>query len=241
MLLSANHDPMGHAIQDYYRTGSPARLRVLSSQFDEDEIPVKTLFRTFEDMPYLEQRALQLANGKILDVGAGAGCHSLVLQSRGKDVKAIDISTLAVETMKQRGVREAQAADIFTDDFGREFNTILLMMNGLGIAGKLKKLPSLLARCHNLLAPGGCILTDSTDLRYLFEDEITGYFYYDGPYEYYGETDYQMAYRDIKSTPFNWLYIDAERLKEVANTLGFDTEVVKKGDYYNFLAKLTKR
>ena len=64
--------------------------------FDEDEIPVETLFRDYDSMPPLEHHALDLVKGRTLDVGAGAGCHSLVLQERGIDVDAIDISPLSV-------------------------------------------------------------------------------------------------------------------------------------------------
>ena len=85
-LLSVDKDPMGTAIADYYKRHKAERLRVFSSQFDEDEIPVKELFRMEKQMPLLERTALQLATGKILDVGAGSGCHSLALQEAGKDV-----------------------------------------------------------------------------------------------------------------------------------------------------------
>ena len=106
-LLSPAKDPMGAAIADYFRKGKAAKIRVFSSQFDEDEIPAEQLFRTFDEMPPLEQEALRLAKGKILDCGAGSGCHALALQDMGKEVSAIDISPLSVEVMQQRGVRQA--------------------------------------------------------------------------------------------------------------------------------------
>ena len=102
--LTEDKDPMGRAIYEYFTTGKAGKLRVFSSQFDEDELPVKDLFRTLEQMPLLEQKALQLAYGRILDVGAGSGCHSLVLQEMGKESLAIDISPWAVEVMKKRGI-----------------------------------------------------------------------------------------------------------------------------------------
>ena len=98
--MKKEKDPMGMAIADYYKNGVAGRLRVFSPNFDEDEIPVDTLYREYEEMPKLEQTALTMAKGNILDIGAGAGCHSLALQDMGKKVVAIDISPLAVETMK---------------------------------------------------------------------------------------------------------------------------------------------
>lgn len=93
--LSPNNDPMGAAIRDYQSKGKASHLRVLSSMFDEDEMPVAHLFRTFNQMPRLEQKALSMAKGRVLDIGAGAGCHALALQERGLEVKAIDISPLS--------------------------------------------------------------------------------------------------------------------------------------------------
>ena len=132
-LLPADKDPMGAAIADYFKRHKADRLRVFSSQFDEDEIPVEELFRTEKQMPLLERTALQMATGKILDVGAGSGCHSLALQEAGKEVHAIDISPLSVEVMKQRGVRSVSQTNLFNEQFADEYDTILMLMTGAGI------------------------------------------------------------------------------------------------------------
>ena len=120
-LLSPNKDPMGAAIADYFAKGKSAKLRVLSSQFEEDEIPTEQLFRTFDEMPELEQEALKLASGRILDCGAGSGCHALALQDMGKDVEAIDISPLSVEVMKKRGVQQAYQINLFDENYLQKF------------------------------------------------------------------------------------------------------------------------
>ena len=163
---------MGMAIRDYYE-GCPLQpLRVFSPQFEDDEFPVETLFRAVPDMSGLEREALRLCRGRVLDVGAGAGCHSLALQSAGQTVTAVDISPHSVETMRRRGVRDVRLADFFADEVGGPYDTLLFLMNGLGLAGTLAALPRLLERCAVLLAPGGQILADSSDLCYLFEDEL---------------------------------------------------------------------
>ena len=108
---------MGAAIRDYFRQGKSAQLKVLSSLFDDDEMPVAHLFRSYHEMPPLEQRALNEARGKVLDVGAGAGCHALALQERGFDVMAVDISPLSCETMKERGVANVECVNIFNQRF----------------------------------------------------------------------------------------------------------------------------
>ena len=237
-LLSAGKDPMGAAIADYFKLNKADRLRVFSSQFDEDEIPVKELFRTEKQMPVLERSALQLATGKILDVGAGSGCHSLALQEAGKDVHAIDISPLSVEVMQQRGIQHVTQTNLFDEHFYEPYDTILMLMNGSGIIGKLENLPTFFRKMKLLLRPGGCILMDSSDLRYLFEEE-DGSFVIDLAGDYYGEVDFQMQYKDIKGEPFDWLYIDFQTLSLYAAENGFQTELVKEGKHYDYLAKLT--
>ena len=129
MLLTSDKDPMGAAIIDYLAHGKASKLRVFSSMFDEDEIPVNQLFRTFQEMPSLEQKALQLSTGKILDVGAGSGCHTLALQEMGKEVTAIDISPLSIEAMNKRGVKDARLQNFFDRSLTGPFDTILLLMN----------------------------------------------------------------------------------------------------------------
>lgn len=236
-LLTPNKDPMGYAIADYFSKGKAGRLRVFSSQFDEDEIPVDQLFRTFDEMPVLEQKALELAQGKILDCGAGSGCHALALQDMGKDVEAIDISPRSVEVMQKRGIQHAYCVNLFDDNFLHRYDTILMLMNGSGIIGKLENMGDFFSKMKQLLNPGGCIYMDSSDLRYLFEDE-DGSFLVDLAGGYYGEIDFQMQYKQVKGEPFDWLYVDFQTLSYYAQENGFKAELVQEGEHYDYLACL---
>ena len=236
-LLSPNKDPMGYAIADYHAKGKAGKLRVFSSQFDEDELPVAQLFRSFDDMPELEQEALRLAEGKILDCGAGSGCHALALQAMGKEVEAIDISPRSVEVMQQRGVKQAYCINLFDENYLQKFDTILMLMNGSGIIGKLENMGAFFAKMKQLLNPGGCIYMDSSDLRYLFEDE-DGSFLVDLAGGYYGEIDFQMQYKQVKGEPFDWLYVDFQTLSYYASENGFQAELVREGEHYDYLACL---
>ena len=273
-ILSADKDPMGAAILDFQKQGKAARLRVLSSMFEEDEMPVTHLFRSIPEMPVLEQKALQLAKGRVLDIGAGSGCHTLALQEKSFTVKAIDISPLSCEAMKLRGVKDAECINLFDphlssgnhsgenqethseehqenlseehqenlseenqEQFEGGFDTILLLMNGTGIAGKIEHLPALFQRLKALLNPGGQILIDSSDLKYIYENE-------DGSFDinlngaYYGEVDYQMIYKDVKGDRFDWLYVDFPLLKSIAETCGLHGELVAEGEHYDYLARI---
>ena len=229
---------MGRAIADYYKTQKANKLRVFSPMFEEDEIPLSTLFRKYEEMPEIERKALDMANGKTLDVGAGSGCHSLVLQEKGIDVTAIDISPLSVETMKERGVKKVIEQDFFT--LKGQYDTVLMLMNGIGIVGTLERLPRFFRQLDKILAPGGQLLCDSSDISYVFEDE-NGMIDIPNEMDYYGEHSFRMKYKDTIGEPFNWLYIDADTLREKAGRCGYAVEVVAEGEHYDYLARITKR
>ena len=237
--INKEKDPMGRAISDYFHTGKAGKLRVLSSMFYEDEIPVPTLFRSFNEMPIQEQKAIELCHGKVLDVGAGSGCHSIVLKERGLETVAIDISELAVEVMKERGL-DARNINFFDETFTDKFDTILLAMNGIGIVGKIDRLPMFFRSIKRLLAPGGQVLLDSSDIKYVFMDE-DGAMDIDLAAGYYGEIDYKMRYKNITGTPFDWLYIDFDTLSMYAEEHGFICEKCIDGEHYDYLARITAK
>ena len=205
--------------------------------FDDDEIPVADLFRTFKDMPRLEQIALEMAQGRILDVGAGSGCHSLELLKMGKEAVAIDISPLSVNVMLERGVPACQV-NFYDPSFDEKFDTVLMAMNGIGIVGRVEALSDFFMRTKQLLAPGGQLLLDSSDIRYVFENE-DGSLDIDLAAGYYGEIDYTMRYKNIKGEPFDWLYIDFDTLSMYAEEHGFKCEKCIDGEHYDYLARLT--
>lgn len=237
-------DPMGAAIFDYHKNGAPAgKLVVHSSMFEDDEIPVDGLFRSFAQMPVLEQTALRMAVGRILDVGAGSGCHCLALKEMGKNPAAIDISPLSVAVMTDKGI-DARLMNLYDDKFKETFDTVLMLMNGSGFIGRLENMPAFFKKMKQILAPGGCVLMDSSDLRYLYEDE-DGSFEIDLADEYYGLMDYQMEYvpfnkkASVLGKPFDWLYVDFDTLSYYAEQNGFKAELVAEGEHYDYLAKLT--
>ena len=237
--MNSNNAPKGRAISDYHNTGMVDKLKVFSPMFEEDEIPLSTLFRSYEDMPKIEQMALDMAKGKTLDVGAGSGCNSLVLQEKETDVTAVDISPLSVETMKQRGVRNVLCQDFFNLS-GQKYDTILMLMNGIGIVGTLERMPEFFKQLDRILAHGGQLLCDSSDINYVFEDE-DGFIEYPDEDGYYGELSFRMQYKDNIGEPFPWLYIDADTLKSVAEDNGYNFEVIAEGEHYDYLVRITKQ
>jgi len=231
-----HNDPIGAAMEDYLTGNYSAEIIVKSNITEDSEIPVEYLFRSEDEMPAIEKKALQLCRGKVLDVGAATGCHSIVLQKRGLDIHPIDISEKAVEIMKNRGLSKAKQADYFLFK-GEKYDTLLFLMNGIGICGKLENLDRFFEKAKEILNPGGQILLDSSDIIYMYETE-------DGSIEidlnagYYGEVEYQMIYKKISGPKFNWLFVDFDILSQHAILSGFNCEKIMEGEHYDYLARL---
>lgn len=229
-------DLFGKAILDYQTDNHHEPLITETSLSEPEELRLEYLFRRYADMPKLEKKALQLCQGKVLDVGCGAGSHSLYLQNSGYDVTAIDISENAVKACRLRGLKHVQTADIFT--FSGNYDTILLLMNGTGLCGRLKRLPEFLEKLKSLLQPDGQILIDSSDLIYLFEEDEDGGLWVPGD-RYYGEVDYSVSYKG-ETEHLSWLYVDFPLLKTYATEAGLMCEKIADGKHYDYLARLTQ-
>ncbi|MCV9929231.1 methyltransferase domain-containing protein [Flavobacterium sp. LS1R49] len=232
-------DLFGKAMLDFQTNNSPEDLITETTISEADEMSVAYLFRAYTEMPKLEQKALQLAEGKILDVGCGAGSHSLSLQNDRKlDVTAIDISQNAVETCKLRGVKNVKTQDVLTLE-GEKFDTIISLMNGVGIFGKLENCNRFLSKLKSLLNPGGQILLDSSDIIYMFDEDEDGGKWIPSDTEYYGEVVFNISYKGEKEIPFNWLYLDYNTLQNAAVANGFKCELILEGEHYDYLARLS--
>jgi SAM-dependent methyltransferase len=231
---------MGEALEAYLNGKTNAAITVISNIAEDDLIPVAYLFRDFEQMPELEQLALQECTGRVLDLGAGAGSHALWLQQKGLDVTALDISPKAADVMQKRGLKNVVEADFWKFKPTGKFDTILLLMNGIGLAGKIITLPVFFAHLKTMLHPGGQILLESSDILYMFEEE-DGSVVLDLNGGYYGEVEYQMAFQHSKGAAFPWLFVDFALLSDYATEAGFKTEALYEGENGEYLAKLTLR
>jgi SAM-dependent methyltransferase len=232
-------DLMGKAIRDFYQNKSADDLLTETSISEIDELPVEYFFRDFDEMNLLEQKALELSKGKILDIGAGAGSHSLYLQNEKKlEVFALDNSPKSVEVCQLRGVKNVWCSDIL--DFPvQTFDTILLLMNGTGIFESLDKIDFYLEKLQSLLNEKGQILIDSTDILYMYDRDEDGGVMVPAD-RYYGEVDYFIHYQLDTENPTKWLYLDFETFKRAAENNGLEIEkILQEEDSY--LAKLTKK
>ncbi|RIV46862.1 class I SAM-dependent methyltransferase [Flagellimonas pelagia] len=233
-------DVLGKAVMDFQQGNYTEDIKTFSSLDEEDVIPVPYLFRDFKEMPKVEQKALKLAKGKILDIGCGAGSHALYLQNKGLDVTAVDNSEGCITVAKERGVQKTVLSNIL--DYSEEtFDTLLLLMNGIGLAGTLSNLTAFLQHLASLLRPNGQILLDSSDIIYMFDEDEDGGYWIPNNGKYYGEVTFTMQYKGLKSEPFDWIYLDYNTLQNACWANGMECELMVSGEHYDYLARLTHK
>lgn len=230
-------DILGKALLDWHRGEQDHTLLINNTYGDPDEMPVDYYFRDFDELPELEAFALEHCRGRILDIGAGAGAHALPLQRVHPDVDVLEISQEACEVLEDRGVKQVICTDINSFTTNKKYDTLLILMNGLGMCQTVDRLEPFLMHLKTLLAPGGQILFDSSDVHYLYDNPID-------PVEkperrYYGEIKYQYDYRGELGNWFQWLYIDYAFCAEIAQKAGFTIELLGQDDEGHFLGRLT--
>jgi hypothetical protein len=231
-------DPIGRAVYDYHFNSISQPIIVHCDDFDDDTIETSYLFRPYKRMPVLEKKALKLCRGSILDVGACAGAHAVYLKNKGFDVTAIDQSAFCCNVLKNRDITKVIQENIFSFN-GQTFDTILLLMNGTGIAGTLSGLDVLFHQLRSLLNSGGQILIDSSDLIYLYEQKDGSGSINLNTERYYGELIFQTEYRNWISETFSWLYVDEESLEQSVIKNNLKIERIIRGRHFDYLAQIT--
>src|ERR1700754_3197989 len=224
-------DVLGTAISDFHNKTSTGKLWVHNKYGPKEEMLVDVYFRDMKKMPELEWVALHLCSGRILDIGAGAGSHALALQEMKLDITAIEISPLSAAVMQARGVKNVINEDFFHLDTKTRYDTLLLLMNGIGLSGTLSGLRVFLAKARTLLQPGGQLIFDSSDIAYLYDGKPPK-----SP-EYYGEILYQYEYRRQRSDWFKWLFIDRKTLTNIATEEGWKTQLIFEDPNDQFLVR----
>ncbi|MEO6348802.1 MAG: class I SAM-dependent methyltransferase [Aquaticitalea sp.] len=228
-------DLFGNALLDYQNGNYTEDLITSTNISGEDELPLPYLFRSYKDMPKLEQKALQMCKGSVLDVGCGSGSHSLYLQEKGFNVKAIDVSNGAVKVAKKRGVHHVELKNILSET--STFDTILLLMNGTGIFQEVSQVSKYLKHIKSLLNPNGQILIDSSDIKYMYEDDDGG-LWMNTNANYYGELDYYLCYKGEDEVPMKWLYLDFGTLNSACKMLGLNCDLLMEGEHFDYLAQI---
>ena len=229
-------DPFEVAFNDYLGGKNDASILVHCNKGDDELIPISYFFRSFSQMPQIEQLALKICEGKVLDIGAGSGSHSLILKERGIDVTSLDIKPGFVKIMQERGLNNTIQSDILNYKYGG-YDTLLMLMNGIGFTKNFKGLSAFLKQAKGLLNKGGQLIFDSSDLLYIYQNDDRSYLINLND-NYYGEVEYVVEYNGLKGAPFEWLYIDFGNLSFIAEESGFKCELLMEDDHYNYLARL---
>lgn len=230
---------MGTALLDFHKGDYTVDIHTYSSLEEEDVLPIPYLFRDYEQMPELEKKALKLCTGTVLDIGCGAGSHSLYLQNKGFQVSCLDQSHGAIAVCKARGIKKYHCGNLLDIDLGT-FDTLLLLMNGIGIAGRLNDMDVFLNKLKSLLNEGGQILLDSSDIIYMFDSDVEdGGYWIPEDETYYGEVGFTMEYKNQQSNEFRWLYLDFNTLQRAASFNGLACELLFEGEHYDYLARLS--
>jgi len=222
------------ALLDYFEGKKGCPELWIHNKFGEpDLMSPDVYYRDISGMPDLEVFALSICRGRVLDVGAGTGAHTIYLQDNDKDVTALELSEIECGIMQKLGVKKVVNSDFFHYRTTQKFDTLLFIMNGIGIPGDINGLEKLLDHSSELLNPGGMILFDSSDVAYIREDNLrTGA-------SYYGEVEYRYQYGDKWGAWFKWLYIDQEQMKNIAEKKGWELQVLYEDETDHYLGRLS--
>ena len=221
--LPLERDLFGRVIFDHFQ-GRPGDYYLRRDDNFLERDTSARYFRSWEEMPSHQRCLLNHARGRVLDIGAGAGQHACVLQERGLAVTAIDASPLAIEVCRARGLHDARVMEAQEMDFpAQSFDTVLMMNNNLGIGGSPGGLRGLLLHLHELVAPGGVILTDKrecectavnpTHARYQRWNVERGW--------YPGSQRLRVEYDGHCGEEFDWLMITLHDLRDLCKETGW--------------------
>jgi SAM-dependent methyltransferase len=235
--------PLAEALVAYAAGDTGAELKVYVDDGEVDPLPISLFFRAPSELRDVDRMALEHVEGRVLDVGAGVGSVALTLQKLAFEVTAVEVIPEAVDIMSERGVRDARAGRIEDLPEGEVFDTILVLMNGIALAGSLAGVPGFLKTLRNRLEQGGQVLLDSTDLldgntAPGDRTETLPPHWNEGDYP--GEVHYQLEFQGKRGAPFPQVFVDPDTLAVLAQAEGFDRDVIWRGPDGAFLARLRK-
>jgi len=232
-------EPFGLALLDYIRGNTTETITLERDDSYSEEMPISIFFRKPSEYYPHEHTAIDLCSGRILDIGAGTGIHSVLLQQHGFRVTAIDISPEAVTVMEHLGVKDARCIDIY-EFHSERFDTLLLLGRGIGLTGDLNGLNKFLNHCPRIIKPDGQFLLNSCDVRKTIIPEHVKYHESNlKANKYVGEIRCRLIYKRHVGEYFNWLHVDYQTLSEHAMHCGWMPEIVAEEDDGHYLARLS--
>ena len=223
---------MGSAMENYFEKNDNTPIRVFINKSEEPEMYPSVFFRPYKNMLKYEKIALKNSTGKVLDLGCGAGCHSLYLQNKGFNVTAVEVSKKSANVALSQGVNKVINEDWRNLNL-KNFDTVLVLMNGMGLAESPTELKLMFRKLKSLLSKTGSILIDSTDVTYAKADWPM----LDS--EYFGKVQFELKYKG-KTQCFPWLFVDFEPAVQTAKSVKLNVEVLERARNGHFLLRLSK-
>jgi SAM-dependent methyltransferase len=231
----------GLALLDFYNGNRDSFVTLHRDDDEKFDLPISIFFNDEHNFSVIEMKALELCVGNVLDVGAGTGRHSLFLQHNGVNTCSIDISPEAIEIMQKRGMKNVTCESFFDFNNGK-FDTILLLLHGIGMVENLDGFRRFLIHAEQLLNPGGIIVFDALDVRCTKDPKNLEYHERNRKLNrYIGEIHMQFEYKGVVGEPYSWLHIDPDTLENEISKTGWTLEIAHCEPTGDYLVKLFKK
>jgi len=233
-------NPFSQALLDFHSGSCDVTFTIRRDDGFCSEMPAAPFFE-LGNYPTLEMRAMDECHGSVLDIGSAAGRHSLELLRRGIKVTSLDILPEMEGIMKDRGQTDVVISDVLHFS-GRRFDTLLMLMNGIGIVGSIEGLTRFLQHAHDLVDPGGQIVCDSTDVGLTTEPQHVAYRETNmASGRPAGHQAFMMEYNDEEPVRFDWLHIDFQALERISKAAGWEAILLEQKDCGHYLCKLIEK
>lgn len=221
--MKPEQDAFGQMMWAYYRGKEVCEIVERDDGYFSAYHGPKVYFSEYRDWPLIGQKAMQFAKGRVLDIGCGAGRHSLYLQKKGLEVLGIDSSPLAIKICKLRGLKKAEIMSLEDVDFKPDsFDTILMMGGNFGLLGSLTKARRLLKRFHKMTSEDALIIAETRDpyktdnpahLEYHKLNKKRG--------RMSGQVRIRVRFEKTVAEWFDWLMLSKEEMRELLQGTGW--------------------
>jgi SAM-dependent methyltransferase len=240
--MKDEQDAFGHAVYDFHHGRKIVEIIEREDGLLDTTAGPAAYFAPFEEWMLHEQKAMAFVRGRVLDVGCGAGRHSLHLQEQGFDVTGIDISPLAIEVCRLRGLKDARAMGItrVSSRLGN-YDTVLLLGNNFGLLANPRRARWLLRRFHRMTPENGRIVTTSNDIYQTTDPRHLAYQEQNRQRgRMSGQIRIRVRYRHFKDPWFDYLMVSKEEMQQLLEGSGWQVRTFIESDGPAYAAIIEK-
>jgi SAM-dependent methyltransferase len=238
-------DAYGQQLWGYFKTGEPGNEIIERDDglISRGQYGGKLYFSEYKDWQKIEKEALKYVRGRVLDIGCGAGRHSLYLQGKGFDVTGIDNSPLAIKISRQRGLKKARVIGI--EEVGKfkpdSFDTVIMMGNNFGLFGSFRLAQTLLKKLHRLTSPNALIIAMTRDPYTTTDPAHSAYHKLNRKRgRMPGQLRIRVRYKTVIGNWFDYLLVSKDELREILNGTGWGIERFIDGGDGQYIMLLRK-